>query len=233
MPTLNSVLMGALKLAGVVGEGQTPAAYVIADALHSLNLMTDLWSSQGVFFPTRETLAVTSGVSSYTIGTGGVFNTSRPVSVRDSHILIGTQEYPVKAITHSQYEGIGNKALTGRPYLMHMLPTMPTGTIKLFPVPDANYSLILVSLKPIPTYTTASLPAATGLPPGFDMAIEYGLAMIVAAQKGRTLSQPVYSIADSAYNNIVNQCAAYRLKNMTGLDPTGKSGNDFPVGWLG
>lgn len=233
MATLNSVVTGALKKAGLVGLGQTAPAYLIADALHATNLMLDLWSSQGIYYPSRETLAIVAGTASYTIGTGGVFNTSRPNRLLDSHILVGSQEYPLAPIDHSKYESISDKTITGRPRFMHMVPTMPLGVLKVHPVPDVNYSLILVSLKPMPTFDPGDLTTSANLPPGYDIAIEYNLAVMLAGDNGRQLPQSTYGIAGTSYNSIVNQCAAYRVKNMIGLDPTGQSGNDFPVGWFG
>ena len=68
-----------LKDAGVSGVGQTPAAEDNNDMLLHLNLMLGEWTAQRwlVFHLVDTTIAVT-GASSYTVGTGGIANITRP-----------------------------------------------------------------------------------------------------------------------------------------------------------
>lgn len=235
MTTLKSIVTGALKKAGMVGNGQTPPAYMLADALHEMNQMTELWATRGVNYPVDTTLTLTPGLAAHTIGTGGSLNTSRPVRVLDSYIRISGNDYPVEVISAAKYDAIGNKSTQGRPVVMRYDQTMPRGTITFFPVPDVAYSFVLNSINKIPEYTTSSdLANDTGLPPGFDIALEYNLAIILAANNGRQLLPTVLALAGSAFDTIYNQCAAYRLQNLSGIDPTGNSTpQGSGVGWFG
>jgi hypothetical protein len=234
MTTLNSIVVGALKKAGMVGAGQIPPAYMITDALHDMNQMTELWASQGVNFPADVTLTLQAGKASYTIGTGGELNTARPVRVLDSLIRISNTDYPVKITSSAKYDAIGDKTIQGRPVVIRYEQTMPRGTITFFPVPDANYSFILNSVAKITEFTTLDIANPSGLPPGFDIALEYNLAVILAANNGRQLLQAVYDIARTSYQHIEVLCSAYRIQNLTGIDPTGQSGDKSNgIGWFG
>jgi len=223
MTTLKGILTGALGNAGVVGVGETPAAYLITEALRLANQIAALWSVDEIVYPVRETLNLVSGTASYTIGAGGTLNTARPVRILPSKIMITPTEYPLTPLDHEKFQRIADKTVSGQPRYIHYQPAAPYGSVNLFPVPDSNYQMILTSLKSVGPYTNADLNSSVNLPEGYETSLEYNTAVLLGARFGRQLSPTIYALAQSSYQSISNKCVGFRMKALTGLDPTGQA----------
>lgn len=223
MSTGKDILIQALKVAGLVSAAQKPAAYLLADARNLYNLMVDLWSADSIYYASRETLSLVSGTSSYTIGSGADLDTTRPVKIFDSHIIIDNTEYPCDAIDWEKYQSIPDKTVGGRPGWVQYDPTEPDGTLRFFYVPDEAYSFILTSLKPLPTMTVANMNDELNLQPGYEFAIKYNLGVMISLDNGRQLSPLVTAAASKSYKSLLGKTMAYHVHRLTGLDPTGQS----------
>ena len=219
------ILIQALKVAGMVSSAQKPAAYLLADARALYNLMVDLWSSDSIYYASNETLVLEANKTSYTIGANAAadFNTTRPVKIFDSHIIIDNTEYPCDSIDWEKYQSIPDKTVGGRPGWVQYDPTMPYGTLRFFYRPDEAFSFILTSLKPLSAMTTASMNDELNLPPGYEFAIKYNLGVMLATDKGKQLSPLVVAAASSSYKSLLGKTMAYHAQRLTGLDPTGQS----------
>jgi hypothetical protein len=201
MSTVKDALRKALWLCGAVGQGQTPQAFLMAEALSSLNMMLDMWSSspQAIYINSRETFSLTVEKKEYSIGVGGDFNTARPTTIFDSLLAVGSTEYPLKIILRSQYDAISNPNIVGQPRVAYYEPTSPLGTLRFYPVPNGEYTFTMISLKPLPQY---ELNDNITLPQGYLTAIVYGLAVFMGPGIGKQLRAEVVSIAQKAYDNI-------------------------------
>ena len=176
--------------------GFTPTAAEAADAMEALNLMLQEWAAtpNGIHSETRENFALSSGVSEYAIGSGATLNTVRPSRI-ESAFIRDSIDYPM-TVYHalSEYAPIAVKDTAGMPCRLYLDRAYPDANIFLYPTPDDNYDLHLYSFKPLATYT--SLSDDVGLPPEYEPAIKFNLAVDLAEEFGKTLSPVTLKRAD-------------------------------------
>lgn len=102
--TATSLVTGAYRLLGVVGQGETVGTDLLTEGVTSLNDLIDDWSTQALTIPctTREAFTLTIGQQTYTIGDGGDLDTERPLSIDAASILINPASVlSVTSITRS------------------------------------------------------------------------------------------------------------------------------------
>lgn len=204
MTTALDIINSAAKKAGILFKSETLPADEANDGLDLLNDMIQNWSNDGLFTYTRsrETFNLTTGVNTYTIGTGGDFNTLRPFNIVTAYVRIATLDYPLEIIEDDIYErDISFKSLrTNYPGYLNYDGGYPLGTIRIFPAPAGSYELHLMTEKPLTTIT--SLTQVIDLPPGFNMAIKYGLAVLMAGEYGQEANATVQRTASSSLAEI-------------------------------
>ena len=77
-----------LRTATINGVGQTPNAEDNNDMLLQLNIMLDEWSAQRfLVYHLIDVSTPVTGAASYTVGTGGAFNTPRPDQIESAYYL--------------------------------------------------------------------------------------------------------------------------------------------------
>ena len=189
-----------MLLIGAISSGENVAADEASDALISLNDMIDSWSNEGllIFQSVRETFPLVVAQSSYTIGTGGDFNTSIPQIIESAAIIDSNSnpniEYPMRVNSTQEYAMIPDKALsTNIPTDLYFRRGVPLSTITLYPVPDATKTLALYSQKPLAQY--ASLNDTVTLPKGYARALRYNLALELAPEYGKEPAMNVQMVA--------------------------------------
>jgi len=208
MTTTLECILGAAKLIGVVFKSEALDADEASDGLAALNDMLNSWSNDDLitYSSALETFTLTGGIS-YTIGSGGQFNTTRPINIVDSVIRVGNIDYPVEAISQVQYQKyVSLKSLTSTiPQFMTYDNGYPLGTIKFYPA-TLNGTLYLQSNKPLGTYT--ALTDTVDLPVGFIKAIKYNLAIELAPQYGVEPSNIVIKQAQMALGAVKRATAS-------------------------
>ena len=142
------IIKRALRVIGAIGTGDNPSASEQTDALEALNGMLDAWNTEDLTVPARTKTAkvLTPGTQSYTIGEAGVIDVARPPQIvaGDAMVLDGSLEFPLTVFNGEQWAGIYQKAVTSaRPSVLYYEATAPLGTIYLWQIPDAAYTLNL------------------------------------------------------------------------------------------
>lgn len=213
--TLLDILTSSLRAIGVKNPGVTLTADEVDDAKEILNLMLDLWSSEGlmVYATALEAFTLVVGQESYTIGSGGNFDTVRPSQVLDPAGFIrdsGGNDTRVDLIGFKEYQAIGDKETVGIPNSLHFEGTSPLGTIYIYPSPESALTLYLNSLKPLTAMDT--LTATIELPPGYEAAIKSNLALDLCPEYQREPSQMLIKTAQESKKALINLNAANRLE---------------------
>lgn len=212
MTTVLDIITDAMKLNGTLFKGEAPSSDEAADALRTLNDMVASWSNDGLITYTRNRVYFycTAGVSSYTIGTGGSFNTPRPFQIVTAYIRIAAIDYPIEIISDDVYErDIPYKSLrTNFPTYLNYDNGYPLGTIRLFPAPATAAELHMMLEQPLSSF--ASLTDTVDLPPGWNKALKYNLAIELSPQYGTSPSQVVFAMASEAKSQIMRQSNALR-----------------------
>lgn len=185
MATASSMILRSLRLIGEKPVGGTLTSAEQTAYLSDLNTMLESWSLDRllVYQLLQESLALTSGVSSYTIGSGGAFNTARPNRIVDPCFIrdSGGTDSPLEIISAETYGAISFKTDTiGDPsYLFYdQAYVSGLGTIRLYPEPTSGLTLYINSWKQLQSF--AAIGDAVSLPPGYQRAIEYNFAIEVA-----------------------------------------------------
>lgn len=220
--TASDLINGSFRLLGILAEGETPSDAQSSDALSALNDMIDSWSNENLMIinSVREVFPLTAGKQTYTIGTSGDFNTTRPMEIQDCMVqLTGTTpnvELPVQILNQDEYDAIIIKGTTSSiARKIYYDNAFPLGTIWVWPVPqDGTTNLVLVSTKPLTTL--ASLTTTIGLAPGFNRALRYNLAVELAPEYGVEPSDVVVTIATRSKASIKSRNMKTQVM---GLDP--------------
>jgi hypothetical protein len=207
--TVRDLIKGSLRLIGVVASGETPDSSELADGLFSLNSMISSWSTERliIYSRTREEFNLVGGTGSYTIGVGGDFNTARPMVIEKAAIEVQVSspyEVPVDIINTDDWANLLNKGLTSAlPLKLYAEGNYPLDTLNLWPVPSDANKLVLYTQKPLSAFTGVTETIA--LPPGYEDALRYNLAVRMAPEFNKQVDQVVIKIAIDSKANIKRQ----------------------------
>lgn len=194
----------ALRLLGVLAEGETPSASESRDALVALNQMLDSWDTErlAVFATTTQTFTWPAGQASRTLGPTGDFAGTRPVLLDTStYFVVNGISYPVQFINDDQYNAIPVKTVTSTlPEVLYVNPTYPDTTLTLYPVPSQDIEFHFVSVTPLSQPVTLTTELA--FPPGYLRAFAYNLALEIAPEFGVQPSQDVRRVAVTSKRNL-------------------------------
>lgn len=214
MATVLDVVKASFRLISVIAQGESPNASEGADALSRLNLMLAQWSIEriNIYTKLRSTHALSGGVQTYTIGAGGVFNVTRPVKIDASKILQsnGLETDLTILQTAEQWNAIPEKNVSAvQPLSLYDDYAYPLSTLHLWPKPSGTPTLVLVSWKQLTGFTL--LDDTFDLPPAYQQAVEYNLAVLLAPEYGRPIDAAVASVAGSSRQSITQMNVAQGL----------------------
>lgn len=220
MATALDLIKGALKDIGILDPSEVPSASEAADGLTALNQMLGSWSNESLIAYDRahEKFTLTAGQQSRTIGPTGDFVTARPLEIEVAQIEYQnssplTEFPPLKILTREQWAGIAQKDIQSDVSTMLFYePTFPNGTIYLYPVPSVANKLVLTTRKALTAIS--SLTTAISLPPGWDMAIQKNLALLLAPSYRREPSQLLLMQAQESKAAIENTNATLNPRLM-------------------
>lgn len=202
MTTPRDLIKGSLSLIGAIGAGENIDGEEAGDLFARLNRMISGWSTQGalIFADTQISKVLTANVGSYTIGTGGAINTPRPISIKTAFYRSGDVDTPIEVVDEYKYNLVSTKASQGGPDWLYYKTDHPLGTIKLWPVPPAAYTLFMDVEAPLIAFT--NLAQIISLPEGYEEAIEYNYAKRISGIYGKTLTMEQDEIARDTLGNI-------------------------------
>jgi hypothetical protein len=183
MATASDIINRSLRMLSVIGSGKSATASEASDALNILNAMIDSWSIDRltVYQILEETFTWAASSTSRTIGPTGDFVTVRPNSVEGGFSRINNVDYLFKMIDKRDYDSIAVKTTSSTyPNVIFYDPTATNGTLYAYPVPNASLSVHLKSWKQLQSFTT--LTDSLTLPPGYQRAIEYNLAVELSTE---------------------------------------------------
>lgn len=216
MTTALSLITQAAKKIGVVFKSESLDSDEATDGLTALNNMLSSWANDSllVYARTWESFTLTGGTGSYTIGTGGNFNTTRPIAIVEAYVRIASVDYPLEIIpdeVYNQYITIKSIQTSPSRYLNYD-NAYPLGNIRLYTVPSTNDTLFLLTEKP---FSSFALSDTVTFPPGWERAIVYNLALELAPEYGETAPPEVVMLAAESKAEIKR--ASMRNKPMSYL----------------
>jgi len=127
----------ALRLLGVLAEGETTSAAVMQDSLMAMNQMIDSWNTErlSVFSTQDQVFNWPPDLITRTLGPTGDFVGNRPILVDDATYFRDATtnvSYGIKLINQQQYDGIAVKTVTSTyPQVMFVNMTYPNITMTI------------------------------------------------------------------------------------------------------
>lgn len=197
--TALDIIKRAMKIAGVLGQNETPTSSEADDGLDALNDMLDSWSTDRTYIYSilQENFPLSNGVTTYTIGTGGTFNTNRPVAIDNVFIRLNGADFPVKEIDSQDYNSITVKTTNGGiPQYYFYNPSFPLATISLWGAPSAGAVIYLNTWQQLTQF--ADLSTNYSFPQGYARALKYNLAKELAPEFGTKLTPEALEIANKS-----------------------------------
>ena len=189
----------ALRLLGVLAEGETPSAATSQDSLMAMNQMIDSWNTErlSVFSTQDQTFLWPVGEISRTLGPTGDFVGNRPVYFDDATYYRdpGTNvSFGIKFINQQQYDGIAVKTVTSTyPQVIFVNMTFPDVQMFIYPRPTRLLEWHFISVEELDK--PADLSTTLYYPPGYLRAFTYNLACEIAPEFGVEPSPQVQRIA--------------------------------------
>lgn len=231
MTTVRQAIEAAMRIIGELGEGQSMTAEQGQDALESLIDMIASWSVEPslIYTETVESFTLTAGDGSYTIGSGGDFNTTRPISINTARIKDGTifiQDLEI--VGKDTYSEEDDGLTTGTPEYLWYDANTPLGTIRLFPYSSQAYTLEIYSHKAFSSATLA-LSDTLVVPEGYMRAIKYNLAREIAPEYGKSLSPDASRIARESMNIVKSSNLSSDVSTLKCDDALLSKNNDFDM----
>lgn len=188
----------ALRLLGVLAEGETPSAATSQDALMALNQMIDSWNTErlSTFVTQDQVYSWPAGEISRTLGPTGDFVGNRPILMDDATYYKAPNgvSYGIKFINQQQYDGIAVKNVTSTyPQVCWVNMGFPDITLTVYPKPTQVLEWHMISVEEL--NNPATLSTVMYYPPGYLRAFTYNLAMEFAPEFGVEPSPQVQRIA--------------------------------------
>lgn len=183
---------------GAIDPLETITADEASHGLRKLNELMESLSNEGlaVYQMLQENFSTVAGTASYTIGSGATWNTTRPLRIESAYIRESGSDYPLTVLSREEYDTIGIKTTQYRPEYLYYDPAVANGTVYLYGVPAAVYSVFLNSYKQLQQF--AALTTEVVLPPGYKRLIKSNLSIEIAPAYNRTPSATLINIAAQA-----------------------------------
>ena len=197
---------GALRLIGMLAEGEVPSAATSQDALTALNQLIDSWNTErlSVFSTQDQVFNWPPNELTRTLGPTGDFVGNRPVLLEDSSYFRDPSSgisFGIKFINQQQYNGIAVKTVTSTyPQVIWVNMTYPDVEMYIYPKPTKVLEWHFVSVEELTKPATLSTNLV--FPPGYLRAFKYNLACEIAAEFGVEPSPTVQRIAMTSKRNL-------------------------------
>ena len=176
MVTAQNLIDQAYRKIGLI----SPTSTENSNALESVNNMLSLWGTEFLVpYKTRESFTMTVGKAEYTIGSGGDFDTVRPISI-SSGFFVDDDNYsfPITKMSEQEYNNIGSKTLDGRPTRFYYIGEYSLGKIIFNKETAIAYTVYFEFWKNFTEF--AALETTVALPNEYKDAIVYNLAVRLA-----------------------------------------------------
>lgn len=204
--TAGDQINAALRLIGMLAEGETPSANTSNDALNALNQMIDSWNTErlSVFSTQDQIVSWLPSTRTHTLGPSGDTVGNRPILVDDASYFRDPQSgisFGIKLINQQQYDGIAVKTVTSTyPQVMWVNMDYPNITMTVYPVPTKVLEFHIVSVNELTT--PALLSTTLAFPPGYLRCFKYNLACEIANEFGVEPPSNVARIAMTSKRNL-------------------------------
>ena len=174
--TAEKTIKRAMRLIGLLADGETPTSAMYNDALTVWQQMYDSWSAVSSLppVPTEFTHTLVVGTSDYTIGLSGDILRVRPTDIYNVVLRRDNTDHYVRPMTRDEYYAISSKSASGRPYRYFYEQRIDNSRIRFDLQPDYAYTAYFYGLDPFTAPT--AIDDDVSMQPGYEEAVVYNLA---------------------------------------------------------
>lgn len=219
MSTALDLITDALKNLGVISGTETPSADEASDGLTALNRMLDSWNAEHLMIYQVQSAiySLNPGQMIYQIGPSATdFVTTRPQRITNANIILNNVSPPTRTpldiIDSDQWAAIRQQVIySSIPQVLYNDNAYPNANLYLWGQPSANLQLELYTWNQLTQ--VVNLTDDVTLPPGYEEAVLYNLAVRMAPQMGDRAVTAMQAITPLAND------AKARVKSMNNLTP--------------
>ena len=170
MTTVSQMITRSGQTLGYLGRNEVLSAADANDGLSAYNSMLDSLAGENLASYAMQETAFTfiANQQSYTIGSGGYINATRPDNILQAFITdFNNINYPMTVLPQDRWNNIGNKQITSQiPTTIFYDSQYPLGTVNVFPIPLIAYTCTLNAILQQSTFS--SLTQVMIQPPGYE-----------------------------------------------------------------
>lgn len=200
MATGKTILKAALRLLNVKASVDSLSNAELVDGQEVLNQLIDEWSNQKLMQPAlvEITHTLTANDGQYTIGSGGDIDVTRPIKIESALVrVVSNNDYQIDIIESRVWQTIYNKQLTSSyPRSLYYRASYPLGQINIYPLPAEAHTLVMQVWSQISQIT--NMDTTLSLPPGYEKALKYSLAVDLAPEYGKQITQGIQGTANES-----------------------------------
>lgn len=216
MTTLRKLGTSTLRLLNVVQAGQAPNDDDLRIAVQSLGVLIDSWSNDRLAVHKMLPLyfALVAGQKEYTMGPGGDWNVTRPMRIEQAYLSYGaslvngtitltrtTNDIPIDILTAHEYADVAMKNMPlSIQTAMYDNGDYPLRKLSFYPVPSTNAVVTLWMWQPL--INIDDLDGEITFPPGYERALKFNLAVELAAEFGKSLTQEIVDSAQDSWSKL-------------------------------
>lgn len=195
----SDIIERAMVKARIISPGEAIPASKLNQVYAELNDMLESWALEKlmVVADILESFSLVVGQAEYTYGTGGDFDSARPIEIKDeTFVRSGGVDSVINLITQDVYRRRKSKTTGGLPQIMAYNPAYPLGTVFLWPTPSSTDTIHLRVAKTLTGFPDTTTEVA--LEPGFSRAITSNLAVEISPNFGKKVSRELSFLAGQA-----------------------------------
>jgi len=199
----NDIIEAAMVKATIIYPGESVPASKSTQVFNDLNNMLESWSLERlmVYAGYLENFALVAGQSEYTYGTGGDFDSDRPVKLdNETYVRSGGLDHYVALKPLDIYRRLAGKEELGIPRFLSFNPEFPLFKVFLYPTPSAADQIYFNAVKQLVSFPDKT--TSVVLPPGYSRAIILNLAIEICPGFNKVASAELLGLATSAVASI-------------------------------
>lgn len=186
MITAENIIVRAMHLLGKLGESESLTAQEGQDGLAALNALIASLSLDKLYLydQVRVNAKLLQDVNTLLIGPGGTIVSDRPIKIIRIIAIdpINSSEHILHQLEKTAYEAIPYKLIPAvKPTYYYYEPSYPNGTLFVYPVQNQDINIKIDIQTILKVYT---LTQSLDLPPGYERALIYTLAIELAPEYG-------------------------------------------------
>ena len=201
--TVQQLIESSFRLIGAIASGETLETNELNDAFAALNQMVASWNTEGASLVARERLTVTTS-----IGSNGPYSLSkRPVRIESASVASGGIDSGLSIVDSAGWEAVPEKLMQSvYAKVLYCDYAYPTASVYVAPAPRLTATLEVWIYTVLPAFTSTS--QTIDLPPGYEMALRFNLAMALLPEYPRSQVDPTLPAQASAYKASIAQLNA-------------------------